>query len=59
MGLVDWLRGGGKQTKDSQEQRLETRQEEQSATASTETAQQFEPSTEERRDSEAARHSGI
>jgi hypothetical protein len=59
MGLVDWLRGGRKEAKDSQEERLEARQEGQSAAASTETAQELEPSTEERRDSEAARHSGI
>ena len=59
MGLLDWLRGGpqGDEARDSQEERLDVRREE--SVASAEAAQELEPTAQERRDSEAARHSGI
>lgn len=58
MGLLDWLRGGQAAPKDTQEERLDVRREEQVETYP-EAAQRLEENPLERRDAEAARHSGI
>ncbi|MDQ4019616.1 MAG: hypothetical protein M3188_07255 [Actinomycetota bacterium] len=58
MGLLDWLRGGAKNTpRDTQEERLDIQRDEPDAVPATPT--DVESSIEQRRDDEAARHSGI
>ena len=59
MGLLDsLLRRGQRRPKDTQEERLAARAEEQSETRA-ETAQGLEETPLERRDPEAGRHSGL
>ena len=58
MGLLDWLRGGPKDTpSDTQEERVDIRRDEPEVVPATPT--DVDSSIEQRRDEEAARHSGI
>ena len=62
MGLLDWLRGGKQAEEpghgDPVDERLEARRQEQSG-AETEPGAEFSDPALQRRDEEAARHSGI